>query len=304
MAYTEVSLADASEVLGYTNLSDIISIQRLAGGWANSNYILNLRDNNKFVLKVWNEQSVEEVEYLLTMTSYLAKNDVPTPEPIKFKNNKFLFIKNNLAWTILPFIEGDWLKPNHSSLYSLGQIQANLHLIKPPLELKEEFSMGHKLFQKLFTLAEEKDNWTDFLIMLKTESSILKNLIGNLPRGIIHGDLFPDNVLGSNSEVKSILDFEEICNDILAFDLVMTFVGFGWENNLPVSERWVSLLAGYESIRKLTEEEITALPHLHRLATLSIAAWRYWQFVINMPDTDHTDRYLQMTNRLDKELPF
>ena len=75
-------------------------------------------------------------------------------------------------------------------------------------------------------------------------------------------------------------------------------------NNLPVSERWVSLLAGYESIRKLTEEEITALPHLHRLATLSIAAWRYWQFVINMPDTDHTDRYLQMTNRLDKELPF
>jgi Ser/Thr protein kinase RdoA (MazF antagonist) len=84
----------------------------------------------------------------------------------------------------------------------------------------------------------------------------------------------------------------------------MTFVGFGWENNLPVAEHWFSLLEGYQSVRKLTEEEIHSLPYLHRLATLSIAAWRYWQFVINLPNTKHTDRYLEMTDRLDKELPF
>jgi Ser/Thr protein kinase RdoA (MazF antagonist) len=164
--------------------------------------------------------------------------------------------------------------------------------------------MGHKLFQKLFAIADEKDDWTDFLTMLKNESMKLRNNIGKLPRGIIHGDLFPDNVLGTDNKVKSILDFEEICHEILAFDLVMTFVGFGWENNLPVAERWFSLLEGYQSVRKLTEEEIHSLPYLHRLATLSIAAWRYWQFVINLPNTKHTDRYLEMTDRLDKELPF
>lgn len=140
--------------------------------------------------------------------------------------------------------------------------------------------------------------------MLKTESSIIIDKIGNLPKGVIHGDLFPDNVLGSKNQVNSILDFEEVCHGILAFDLVMTFVGFGWENGESVPERWGSLLDGYQSIRKLSDDEIDSLSDLHRLATLSIAAWRYWQFVIYLPNTEHSDRYLQMTARLNKKTPF
>ena len=84
----------------------------------------------------------------------------------------------------------------------------------------------------------------------------------------------------------------------------MTFVGFGWKNGEPVTERWKSLLEGYQSVRVLSDAEINALPDLHRLATLSIAAWRYWQFVINLPNTKHTNRYIEMTDRLDKKLPF
>ena len=305
MAYTEVSLDDASAVIEATGLSELLSIEKLAGGWANSNYILTLKDDTKLVLKIWNEQSLEEVEYLLSMTSYLVDNGIPTAKPIYFNNGKLMMDKDGLAWTLLPFVEGQWLESNHSSLYSLGTIQANLHLLKPPKGLKSNFSMGNTLFEKLFSIADETHGWSDFLKMLKTESVLLSQGIGqDLPRGIIHGDLFPDNVIGTKREVKSLLDFEEICHDVLAFDLVMTFVGFGWENGQPVVERWNSLLAGYQSIRKLNDAEIDALPDLHRLAILSIAAWRYWQFVINLPNTEHTDRYLEMTARLDKKLPF
>ena len=305
MAYTEVSLDDASAVIEATNMSELLSIEKLAGGWANSNYILTLKDNTKLVLKIWNEQSLEEVEYLLSMTSYLADNAIPTAKPINFNNGKMMMVKDGLAWTLLPFVEGQWLEPNHSSLYSLGKIQANLHLLNPPKELRSNFSMGDTLFEKLFSIADETHGWTDFLNMLKTESTLLSKSIGqDLPRGIIHGDLFPDNVIGTKEKVKSLLDFEEMCHDVLAFDLVMTFVGFGWENGQPVAERWNSLLAGYQSVRNLNEAEINSLADLHRLATLSIAAWRYWQFVINLPNTEHTDRYLEMTARLDKELPF
>jgi len=305
MAYTEVSLGDASAVIEATGLSELLSIEKLAGGWANSNYILTLKDDTKLVLKIWNEQSLEEVEYLLSMTSYLVDNGIPTAKPINFNNGELMMVKDGLAWTLLPFVEGQWLESNHSSLYSLGMIQANLHLLNPPKELRSNFSMGDTLFEKLFSIADETHGWSDFLNMLKTENALLSQSIGqDLPKGIIHGDLFPDNVIGTEREVKSLLDFEEMCHDVLAFDLVMTFVGFGWENGQPVAERWNSLLAGYQSIRKLTNAEINALPDLHRLATLSIAAWRYWQFVINLPNTEHTDRYLEMTARLDKELPF
>ena len=305
MADTEVSLDDASAVIEATDLSELLSIEKLAGGWANSNYILTLKDDTKLVLKIWNEQSLEEVEYLLSMTSYLADNSIPTAKPINFNNGKMMVVKDGLAWTLLPFVEGQWLESNHSSLYSLGKIQANLHLLNPPKELRSNFSMGDTLFEKLFSIADETHGWTDFLNMLKTESTLLSKSIGqDLPRGIIHGDLFPDNVIGTKEKVKSLLDFEEMCHDVLAFDLVMTFVGFGWENGQPVAERWNSLLAGYQSVRNLNKAEINSLADLHRLATLSIAAWRYWQFVINLPNTEHTDRYLEMTARLDKELPF
>ena len=304
MAYTEVSFQDASDIIIAAGLSDLVNLEKLPGGWANSNYKLSLNDNTKRVLKIWDGQTLDEVDHLLSITTYLSDNGVPTPSPIPFSNGEFMVVKNGLAWTLLPFVEGAWLEPNDSSLYSLGRIQASLHLIIPPVNLKEKFSMGNSLFDKLFSIADERNEWSDFLHMLKSESTILKQNIGELPRGIIHGDLFPDNILGTNDNVNSILDFEEVCYDILAFDLVMTFVGCGWENGEPVVERWEALLDGYQSVRMLSHEEMDSLSDLHRLATLSIAAWRYWQFVINLPNTEHTDRYLEMTARLNKPLPF
>ena len=304
MAYTEVSFEDASDIVRAAGLSELVHLEKLSGGWANSNYKLSLKDNTKIVLKIWDEQSINHVSYLLSITTYLSDNNIPTPSPIEFSNGEFIMVKNGLAWTLLPFIEGAWLVPNAASLYSLGSHQARLHLVNPPVNLKEDFSMGHSLFEKLFSIADEKDEWSDFLYMLKSETLELNQNISELPRGIIHGDLFPDNILAINDNVNTILDFEEVCYDVLAFDLVMTFVGCGWENGKPVAERWNALLSGYHSVRKLSSDEINSLSDLHRLATLSIAAWRYWQFVFNLPNTEHTNRYLEMTDRLGKKLPF
>ncbi len=304
MAYTEVSFQDASDIVTAAELPNLVHLEKLSGGWTNSNYKLSLSDNTNRVLKIWDGQAFDEVNYLLSISTYLSDNGVPTPSPIPFSNGEFVIVKNDLAWTLLPFVEGTWLEPNDSSLYSLGRIQASLHLVVPPVNLKDKYSMGDSLFDKLFSIADKRNEWSDFLYMLKSEINTLKQNIGDLPRGIIHGDLFPDNILGTNKTVNSILDFEEVCYDILAFDLVMTFVGCGWENGEPVVERWRALFEGYQSVRTLSHEEMNALSDLHRLATLSIAAWRYWQFVINLPDTEHTDRYLEMTDRLNKPLPF
>ena len=303
MAYTEVSLDEASEVIGLAGFTELISIEKLDGGWANSNYKLSLSDGTKLVLKIWNEQHEDRVEYLLGITTYLSELGIPTPKPISFNNNEYLIMKNNLPWTILPFIDGEWLGNDYQSLFTLGQIQANMHLAVPPKNLECDFSMGITLFDKLFKIADERNCWDDFLLTLKSSGSIYEKL-DKLPKGIIHGDLFPDNVIRQNDGNLFLLDFEEVCNDILAFDLAMTFVGFGWEDGEPINDRWVAILEGYQSVRKLTKEELDALPDLHKLATLSIAAWRYWQFKINLPGTKHEDRYLEMTDRLGKKLPF
>jgi len=125
----------------------------------------------------------------------------------------------------------------------------------------------------------------------------------SLPQGILHGDVFPDNVIGDGA-VAAILDLEEASIGPCAFDLMMAFVGFGWNEDEPLIDRWDALLEGYESIRPLTQDEKLALPALHRYATLSIAAWRYWKHVMTQPDEELKERYLEMVHRLDQQIDF
>jgi homoserine kinase type II len=205
---------------------------------------------------------------------------------------------------LLPYIPDGWLGFDDASLFSLGKVQAELHATPPPDSLGRDFVVGFTLFNRLFKLADEKNIWSPFLHRLRTEAIILDQEIPkNLPTGVIHGDLFPDNVLGSNGEVTAILDFEECCVEVLVLDIAMSLVGFGWQDGCPVESRWLAIISGYESVRILTDEEWVALPILHRYATLSVAAWRYWQFVINIPNTEHTNRYVEMVERIDVELP-
>ena len=305
MAYTEVSSNDADELLIQAGLSGLNKIEPLDGGWANSNYILTLEDGSKVVLKVWDERPPEEIDLVLQNTLWLAKHGIPTPVPLTFNDGSNLVLKNGAAWMLMPYVEGDWLSSDYDSLVALGKIQAQLHEIPSPDKIRSSLSMGFELWKKMFNLAEQQNLDSEFIDLLKMEMDTLQGgLFDSLPQGIIHGDLFPDNVLESNGEISAVLDFEEVCTGPKAFDLVMSFVGFGWENGDPIEERWTALLQGYESIRPLSNNEIMALCDLHRYATLSIAAWRYWKFVMLMPPSENTNRYLEMVERLDKIPPF
>ena len=305
MAYTEVSSNDANELLIQAGLSGLNKIEPLDGGWANSNYILTLEDGSKVVLKVWDERPPEEIDLVLQNTLWLAKHGIPTPVPLTFNDGSNLVLKNGAAWMLMPYVEGDWLSSDYDSLVALGKIQAQLHEIPSPDKIRSSLSMGFVLWKKMFNLAEQQNLNSEFIDLLKMEMDTLQGgLFDSLPQGIIHGDLFPDNVLESNGEISAVLDFEEVCTGPKAFDLVMSFVGFGWENGDPIEERWTALLQGYESIRPLSNNEKMALCDLHRYATLSIAAWRYWKFVMLMPPSENTNRYLEMVERLDKIPPF
>ena len=132
MAYTEVTLDEASEIIKEAGFNGLVSIEKLEGGWANSNYKLITKDGTKLVLKIWNERNEEQVNYLLDVTRYLCDKGIPTPSPISFSNGEYLIIRDNLPWTILPYVEGKWLESNYESLFSLGKIQAQMHLIEPP----------------------------------------------------------------------------------------------------------------------------------------------------------------------------
>ena len=304
MRRAEVGVDEANELLNQAGLPNLNSMEILQGGWDNTNILLNLSDASKVVLKVWNANTVEEVRRVVARHCHLDEHGIPTAVPIQLANGSLIAERGGMAWTLLPFVEGGMLGTDEESLKSLGQTLAQLQQIPTTDCFPDDYRMGWSLFEEMFEIADDTNSWSDFLISLKKETDTLREQIpAGLPQGILHGDLFPDNIIGDGA-VAAILDLEEAFIGPCAFDLMMAFVGFGWNEEGPINERWKALLEGYESVRPLSREERFALPALHRYATLSIAAWRYWKHVMTQPDEALKMRYLEMTERLEIGFDF
>jgi len=300
-----VSLADAGWLISRAGLGGLESITPLEGGWDNTNLQLMLEDGSSFVLKAWYANTVEEVSRVIDCHIHLHDNGIPTTVPIILTDGGYLAIKDGIAWTLLPFVAGGMLGLDEESLWNLGEIQARMHLIPVADCFPDSYRMGFDLFDEVVSLSSEKGLVNPFVEILSSQiAEIRRDFPSNLPRGILHGDLFPDNVIGSGGGVSAILDLEEAWVGPMAFDLAMSCVGFGWDGAEPVWGRWRSLFDGYQSIRRLTEDELSCFPFLHRFATLSIGAWRFWKHNLREPDELLSKRYVEMVDRLNVEIDF
>lgn len=299
-----VSVDDSNWLTALAGLPSVDSIEPLDGGWDNSNSLLTLSDGTRLVLKIWNAQSEKGVRTVIERQLYLQQHGIPTSVPIQLADDERYALRGGVAWTLMPFVDGGMLSTDSSALESLGESMATMHDIPLADCFSRDYRMGWSLFERMYKDSGPEPQWPEFIARLRNESVELKGQIpNNLPEGILHGDLFPDNVIGGNS-VAAIIDFEEAWIGPCVFDLVMAFVGCGWQDGVPVLERWDALLTGYQSVRPLTESEKRALPVIYRYATLSIAAWRYWKHVMSDPVEEFADRYLEMLNRLDFPFDF
>ncbi len=300
-----VSKPDSEWLLSLAGLQGLESIAPMEGGWDNSNTLLTMSDGTRLVLKIWNAQpNLADVDEVIGRQLHVQEHGIPTSVPMKLANGARYAVKERVAWTLLPYVEGGMLGTDKNALESLGEAMARMHEVPLADCFPRDYRMGWSLFERMYEEVGVEEQWPEFIVLLKDEAEQLRGSIPeDLPEGILHGDLFPDNVLGGG-RVEAIIDFEEAWIGPRAFDLVMAFVGFGWHDGVPMSERWDALLTGYESVRPLKESEKESLPALHRYATLSIAAWRYWKHVMSEPDTELSERYLEMVDRLGVRFEF
>jgi len=301
----EVGPAEAEWLLTLAGLPELESMSPLVGGWDNTNFLLRLKGGSEVVLKAWFANSVEEVSRVVQRHIHLDSNDIPTTVPLQLSNGCHFAERNSVAWTILPFVPGGMLGFDEDSLRSLGEVLCRMSSIPAADCFPESYRMGFDLFDEVISLSSGMGVSDPFVEMLSSQiDGIRRDFPSDLPMGILHGDLFPDNVIGRGGRVSAILDLEEAWIGPMAFDLAMACVGFGWDGTVPVWGRWKALFDGYQSVRKLTQEEVRALPFLHHFATLSIAAWRFWKHNLSEPDEFLSDRYVEMVDRLSVEIDF
>ena len=296
-------------VIGWTaemsDLQPVTSIVRLEGGWDNPIFRLLLEDGGSVVLKIWKgQEGIDGALDVLERHKWLDGHGISTTVPIQFKDGSSCILNEGLGWTLMPFIPSGHLGSDESSLNSLGREMARMHRVPKSEFFPDRYRMGRSLFKEVLATENVHQKYGSFISLLGENAEfLLSGLPRDLPMGILHGDLFPDNVLGE-SEVVAIIDLEESFFGPCAFDLAMAFVGFGWEHGKPVPQRWEALVEGYQSIRALEEDEVSSLPDLHRYATLAIACWRFWKHNLIAPDAELGNRYEEMVDRLSVDFDF
>ena len=265
--YTKVDTHEAKSILKNFNLGELKKIQGIKKGIENTNYLL-ITTTGKFILTLF-EKRVKTKELPFFMNLMLSLNDrkILCPKPIKNKNKKTLFQIKNRQAAICSFVYGKE-KTNHtlSECQLIGKNIAKLHMVGRKIKLHRVNNLSIKswiaLNQSIKTKANKKiPNIYGFINTLLLD--LKKKWPSQLPTGIIHGDLFPDNIFFNKKKFAGFIDFYFSCSDFLIYDIAICINAMCFDKKIKFNKlKANALLKGYSSQRKISKKEFTALPQL------------------------------------------
>ena len=265
--YTKVDTHEAKFILKNYNLGELKKIQGIKKGIENTNYLL-ITTTGKFILTLF-EKRVQAKELPFFMNLMLSLNDrkILCPKPIKNKNKKTLFQIKNRQAAICSFVYGKE-KNSHtlSECRSIGKNIAKLHMVGKKIKLHRANNLSIKswiaLNQSIKTKANKKiPNIYSFINTLLLD--LQKKWPSQLPTGIIHGDLFPDNIFFNKKKFAGFIDFYFSCSDFLIYDIAICINAMCFDKKIKFNKlKANALLKGYSSQRKISKKEFTALPQL------------------------------------------
>ena len=265
--YTKVDTHEAKSILKNFNLGELKKIQGIKKGIENTNYLL-ITTTGKFILTLF-EKRVKTKELPFFMNLMLSLNDrkILCPKPIKNKNKKTLFQIKKRQAAICSFVYGKE-KTNHtlSECQLIGKNIAKLHMVGRKIKLHRVNNLSIKswiaLNQSIKTKANKKiPNIYGFINTLLLD--LKKKWPSQLPTGIIHGDLFPDNIFFNKTKFAGFIDFYFSCSDFLIYDIAICINAMCFDKKIKFNKlKANALLKGYSSQRKISKKEFTALPQL------------------------------------------
>lgn len=292
--YTRLTRQALIHLIGKYDLGELREYNEMAGGQANSSFLIRT-EKGKFVLSVCDEKSESEIRTLTSTLQHLNNRDFNTSRLMTTREGTGYSSFEGKPVYVKEYLEGGIVaEPSPEMIHQTGQALARLHQIRPPAGLPETFSYGIESFREVTDLSGQFPTWlTGVTDQLKPALNM------GLRKGLVHGDLFYDNVLFDQGQLAAILDFEEACHYYLIFDLGMCAAGTCSTSGLLSLEATASLINGYQAVRQLDELEKELL-QLHIVyGAAATAFWRFRQFNIIHPEVGKSDHYLEMMHLAD-----
>jgi len=288
--YTKISSKDILLIEKNYNIGKIVSFKGIKKGIENTNYLL-ITKNKKFILTLFEKRvQKKDLPFFMNLMDKLSKYKINCPKPQRNKKGSFLIKIKNKTASIVSFVEGkDKLKLNPNNCYEIGKNIAKFHRASKKIKLYRKNSLSLKDWQKLLNKIGNKSKIIspNLNTLMKTTFSQIKNKWPkNLPYGIIHADLFIDNIFFKKNKFHGYIDFYFACNDFLMYEIAICInaLCFDKKNNKFIfnKKKSTNLIRGYSKIRKLSNKEKKSLNVLCRGAALRYLLTRTYDY-LNTP---------------------
>ena len=286
--YTEVTDEDLEAFIADYGVGELMSFKGIAEGVENTNYILHT-NIGPFILTLYEKRVArEDLPFFLGLMQHLAARGIPCPLPVaRAADGAILGELAGRAAALVTFLQGFWTRnPKADHCGQVGRALAEMHLAGRDFPLRRVNALGpagwRPLFERFQTSAEAiAPHLAD--IIAEELDDLAATWPSGLPCGVIHADLFPDNVFFIGDKLSGLIDFYFACNDYFAYDLAICLNAWCFEKNFQLNlTKSRALIRGYESVRPLGSAEREAMPILARGAALRFLLTRAYDW-LNTP---------------------
>tara|TARA_B100001287_G_scaffold251508_1_gene232789 strand:- start:20 stop:985 length:966 start_codon:yes stop_codon:yes gene_type:complete len=289
--YTKINKKDISFINKKFNIENFKSFKGIKQGIENTNYLLKSK-SKKFILTIFEKRVLKkEIPFFMKLMDQLNDLNINCPKPLKNRNGNYLINLKGKSACIVTFLNGkDKKKLNAKNCFDIGKMIGQMHLSTKNIKLYRKNSMGIKNLNPLLESVKFKSKkFVNIEKFLKTNfKDIRKKWPENLPSGIIHGDLFMDNIFFKKNRLSGIIDFYFAANDFFMYEIAICINALCFDktkskfrmNKIKVK----NLIKGYESIKRISLKEKNSLNILCRGAAMRYFLTRLYDYT-NTPKT-------------------
>jgi homoserine kinase type II len=286
--YTDVANDDLADFLKQYDIGELLSYKGIAEGVENSNYLMHT-SKGAYILTLYEKRvALDDLPYFLGLMAHLSARGVTCPQPQKTHDGAVYSSLAGRPAAIINFLEGMWpRRPNVVHCAGVGDALARMHVAGADFPLKRANNLSVEGWRHLLDLAAPRADTVQpgLLAFLETElADLAAHWPSDLPEGVIHADLFPDNVFFLGDDLSGLIDFPFSCNDLLAYDVAICINAWCFEPDFAFNATKArALLNAYNRVRPLTEAEQAAMPLLARGAALRFLLTRLVDY-LNVPE--------------------
>lgn len=286
--YTDVSEPQLADFIGAYDIGELLSYKGIAEGVENSNFLLRTTAGT-YILTLYEKRvNRSDLPFFVGLMEHLAERGLSCPLPVHTRAGESLGELSGRPAAIFTFLEGMWTRrPAPQHCRAVGAALAGMHGKAADFPLHRRNGLAVADWRPLFESCGDRVDGIEAGLAAEIGAEldfVEANWPADLPKGVIHADLFPDNVFFLSGELSGLIDFYFACNDLLAYDLAIAVCAWCFEQDGSFNiTKGRALIGGYASVRPLSAAELAALPVLCRGAALRFLLTRLYDW-LTVPD--------------------